>query len=103
MASEFKVIWTEEAVRNLEDILDYLTHRWTHREVGIFKRRLMEHIGLIASRPLLFPVSVSHGALRKAVMSPQTTLYYMVNGDTVTLVHIFDNRRDPERIGRGTR
>lgn len=35
-----KLIWTEEAISNLENILDYLTKEWSQREVNNFKKKL---------------------------------------------------------------
>ena len=40
MASDFKIYWTAEAINNLESILEYLTNRWTQREVDNFKKTL---------------------------------------------------------------
>ena len=36
MAYEYKIFWTNEAINNLEEILDYLNFRWTEREVNNF-------------------------------------------------------------------
>ncbi len=36
MDSDFKVVWTDEAIDNLESILDYLDHIWTQRETDNF-------------------------------------------------------------------
>ncbi len=103
MASELRVIWTEEAVKNLSDILDYLEYKWTEREVSRFKARLSDYITLIAKRPLLFPASKAHPDMRKAVMSAQTSIYYQVGNDAVTILYLFVNRKNPLRIvhGRG--
>ena len=36
MAFEYKILWTNEAIKNLEKILDYLQKRWTRREMDNF-------------------------------------------------------------------
>ncbi len=38
MDSDCKVVWTDEAIDNLESMLDYLDHIWTHREIDNFKK-----------------------------------------------------------------
>ena len=57
MAFDYKILWTDEAINNLEDILDYLNIRWTQREIVNFKKRLSKQISLIEQKPKLFPIS----------------------------------------------
>jgi len=33
MVSKFNLFWTEEAIRNLESILDYLSQKWSIKEI----------------------------------------------------------------------
>ncbi len=47
MASDFKIFWTNEAINNLEEILDYLQSRWSEREIENFKKQLSKQINLI--------------------------------------------------------
>jgi plasmid stabilization system protein ParE len=35
---DYKLFWTEEAIRNLEEIIDYLYSRWYKKEVDNLKR-----------------------------------------------------------------
>jgi len=98
MAFDYKILWTEEAINNLESILDYLANRWTQREVDNFKVRLSNVIGLIQQNPKLFPISQYNSRLRKAVLSRQTTIFYEVSGQIIYLVYLFNNRQDIEKI-----
>ena len=38
MGSDFKVFWTDEAIKNLQSIMDYLDRQWTQREIDNFKK-----------------------------------------------------------------
>ena len=98
MASDFKIYWTEEAVNNLESILEYLTNRWTQREVDNFKKTLGKQIELIENNPLLFPISEFNNKLRKAVLSKQTTIFYTVSGQIIYLVYLFNSRQGVDKI-----
>jgi len=40
MAYDYKLFWSDEAINNLESILDYLQNHWTQREVDHFKKQL---------------------------------------------------------------
>jgi len=98
MASDYKILWTDEAINNLEGILNYLNNRWTQREIDNFKNRLSRQISLIKQNPVLFPVSQYNTRLRKAVLSRQTTIFYEVTGQIIYLVYLFSNMQDIEKI-----
>ncbi|HZK07603.1 MAG TPA: type II toxin-antitoxin system RelE/ParE family toxin [Bacteroidales bacterium] len=98
MNYSFPVIWSEEAVRNLEETLDYLVNRWTQREVNNFKTKLSRQLNLISQNPKLFPVSGIQPRLRKAVLSSQTTIFYEFKNDSVYIVYLFNNAKNPDKI-----
>ena len=93
-----KIFWTEEAIRNLEEILEYLYSMWTQKEVDNFKAKLSKQIGLIRSYPKLFPISIFQKRLRKAVLSKQTTIFYEVNNKTIYLAYIIVNYKSTDRL-----
>jgi len=64
---DYKIIWTTEAVNNLEEILNYLNEKWSQREVDAFKKKLGKQIELIRLFPGMFPISQYNARLRKAV------------------------------------
>ncbi len=57
MKSCYKIGWTAEALNNLDDIIDYLTNRWTDREISKFYKSLNKRLELISKNPLTFPDS----------------------------------------------
>jgi len=94
----YKLFWSDEAINNLENILDYLSNKWSQREVDNFKRKLKKHLELISRFPLMFPVSEYNPRLRKAVLSKQTTIYFEIKNGMVYLVFLFINRKDIGKI-----
>ena len=98
MVFNYKIFWTDEALNNLEDILDYLNNRWTQREIVNFKKRLSKQINLIEQNPNLFPISKYNPRLRKAILSKMTTIFYEVSGQIIYLVYLFNNKQDIKRI-----
>jgi plasmid stabilization system protein ParE len=98
MDSDYKISWTDEAIKNLESILDYLKSKWTQREIDNFRLRLGKQIKLIENNPNLFPRSNYNRRLRKAVLSKQTTIFYEVSGQIIYLVYLFNNQQSIERI-----
>lgn len=84
MESTYKIIWTDEALANLADIVDYLEHRWTKREIRNFAKLLDRQINIIQSNPELFPIS-------------PTSIYYRIDNTEIRIVTLFDNRQNPKR------
>ncbi len=74
---EFKLFWSEEAVRGLENVLDYLTEKWFPKEVENFKQMLTKQLNLLTRFPYMFPASIQHPELRKAVLSRQTNIHLL--------------------------
>jgi len=98
MGSDYKIFWTDEAISNLESILDYLKSKWTQKEINSFKKKLRRQIELIEKNPKLFPLSKYSKKLRKAVLSKQTTIFYELSGKIIYLVYLFNTRQDPKKI-----
>ena len=94
----YKLFWTDEAIENLDDILNYLQQNWSQREINIFKRKLKKHIELISKFPLMFPVSNYNSRLRKAVLTKQTTVFFEIKDGMIYIAYLFVNKRNINRI-----
>ncbi|PIQ22408.1 MAG: hypothetical protein COW65_03345 [Cytophagales bacterium CG18_big_fil_WC_8_21_14_2_50_42_9] len=94
----YKILWTDEAIRNLEQILNYIETNWTDKEVNKFKIKLSEQLNIISKFPNIFPSSTIAPRLRKAVLTRQTIIFYEVKEQVIYIAYIFDSRRSPERI-----
>lgn len=94
----YEIRWSEEAVNNLAEILDYLEHKWTEKEVQKFKSKLNHQLDLISQSPFIFPSANFNPEMRKAVLSKQTTIFYKVIDATIFLAYIHVNMKDIERL-----
>jgi len=95
---DYKIFWAEEAIQNLEEIIDYLSTAWTQKEVNNFKLKLAKQLDLIKRNPRLFPKSVFQSRLRKAVLSKQTSVFYEVKDNPIYLIYLFVNYKNPEKL-----
>jgi len=95
---DYKLYWSEEAISNLEEILNYLNSEWTSKEVNKFKSKLSKQLEMIIHNPLLFPISQHNPRLRKAVLSRQTTVFYEIKDNIIYLAYLFVNRKNISRI-----
>lgn len=95
---DYKIFWSDESLRNLEDILDYLESEWTKKEVDRFKVKLSKQIDIISKNPQIFPASQYQNRLRKAVLSKHTSVFYEIKGNQIYIAFLFSNRMDIKKI-----
>ncbi len=100
MRNTYKLIWSEEAMKNLEAIIEYLENKWTKKEIKKFTKLLDKQLNVILNNPHLFAKSDNSKALRKSVLSKQTTIYYRITEDEIRIITLFDNRQNPEKLHR---
>jgi len=98
MKNIYKIDWTIEAVSNLNLIIDYLTIRWTDKEIRNFYKLLDKRLELISKNPHTFPNSDFKTDVKRCVLSKQTTIYYEVKKDSIIILSLFDNRKEPGSI-----
>ena len=98
MKSTYNIIWSDEALQNLKEIIDYLEHRWTQKEISNFSKLLDHNLNLIETTPFLFPLSYDFQNMRKVVLSSQTTIYYQIVDKEIHLITLFYNRQNPEKL-----
>ena len=98
MKNTYKLIWSDEALNNLNGIIYYLENRWSKREIKRFAKLLDKQLKLIKSNPYLFAESDKSNGLRKSVLSKQTTIYYKIIDYQIRLISLFDNRQNPNKL-----
>jgi len=97
MKSGYKIYWTDHALSELEQTIEYLENKWTERELRIFSAKLDHTIELISKSPEIFPTSIEKKEIRKAVVEKYNTLYYRINNESVEIISLFSNRTNPNK------
>jgi plasmid stabilization system protein ParE len=67
MKSGLKIRWSEEAIKNLENIINYLESNWTSKELSKFFIKLEKQILLLSLFPEAFPVSTKKNKIHPCV------------------------------------
>ncbi|WP_029038038.1 type II toxin-antitoxin system RelE/ParE family toxin [Salinimicrobium xinjiangense] len=98
MKSGYKIQWSNHALSELEDTIEYLEKNWTERELKNFSQELDHTIELISKNPELFQLSKKNNTVRRAVVARFNNLYYRQKNDAVEILSLFSNRQDPEKI-----
>ena len=100
MENTYKIVWSDEALSNLKNILAYLEDNWTLKEIKKFATLLNRQLIRIQNNPLLFAESENHSTIRKSVLTKQISIYYRVKKNNVELISLFDNRQNPKKLNR---
>ncbi|MVN19940.1 type II toxin-antitoxin system RelE/ParE family toxin [Mucilaginibacter arboris] len=90
------VNWSEEARVQFELIIDFLYYRWTEKEAKDFILKTEAVINVILNQPYLYPAS-NHNQIRKAVITKQTSVFYLMRNKEIYLITFWDNRQNPEQ------
>ena len=97
MKSGYKILWTDHAISELKETIEYLENKWTERELRRFSAKLDHTIELISKSPEIFPVSLEKKNIRKAVVEKHNNLYYRTNKNSIEIVSLFSNRKNPNK------
>ena len=92
----FSILITPEAATDVSRINQYLLENWSERVRDNFIKKLRKSVLIIQSMPYAYPISLTKIALRKCVITPQTSLFYTIKEETIVIVSILDNRLNNE-------
>lgn len=98
MQSGYKLFWSDRALEDLQNIIEYLREKWTQKEIRNFVRRLDKRLELISVNPRLFSKTAKRKNIRRSVLTKHTTIYYEVAENAVTIVTLFDPRQHPKKL-----
>jgi plasmid stabilization system protein ParE len=98
MRNTYKLVWTDEALNGLKDIIDYLEKKFPEKDIKKFAKKFDRQIELIKKNPESFTLSPKSKTIRRSVVAKLTSIYYRIDGDTITLVTIYDNRKNPDDL-----
>ena len=98
MISGYKIVWTNKAIADLDNIIEYLTNHWTEKEISGFFKKLDKRINIIGQRPLLYPVTKMRKNVRRSVLTTQISIYYRISKRSVEILTLFDNRQNPSNL-----
>ncbi|NOS94366.1 MAG: type II toxin-antitoxin system RelE/ParE family toxin [Cyclobacteriaceae bacterium] len=78
MKSGYKLLWSDRALSDLQNIINYLTENWSEKEIQNFARRLDKRLDLISINPALFPKTSKKKNVRDRFSA--NTLLFTTNG-----------------------
>jgi hypothetical protein len=63
-----------------------------------FVKKFDRQITLIQTHPHAFPASNKRKTVKRAIVAKLTSIYFICDSESIKLVSIFDNRKNPQRL-----
>ena len=96
MKSTYKIIWTDHALAELKEIINFLESNWTRKEISRLFKKIEKSLAQIGRNPAMYPKTDKRESVRRAVLTRQLTLYYKTDKNYIYILSLFDNRRNPK-------
>ena len=93
---DFKVIWSDEAIKDLHDICSYIAQH-DPPAAQLLGQRILDHVRILASFPFIGPMYPrgSRGTLREIVFRNYRVFYDVgEESRTVEILHVWHGARD---------
>ena len=92
------IIWTHEAERSFNGIIDFLLAQWTPKEANTFIDMVEATIKRIQSNPEMFKVSEYDNQSREALITKHTTMFYRIHNQRIEIEYFWGNYQDPKKL-----
>lgn len=90
---DFKIIWSSEAITDLEKIVSYLQVNWTTKVLNNFSRSLKDKLQTLKKFPLS-GIASDKKHFRKKLITKHSYLVYKVMENRVQILFITDTRQN---------
>ena len=97
MEKGFEILWTDLALEELSETVEYLKREFSQKEIDILGDEIERITSITSQNPNIFPNS-DRLQTRKAVILKFNTLYYRIMNDKIEIVSFFLNRQSPDKM-----
>jgi plasmid stabilization system protein ParE len=97
-----KIILSKRASKRLEKLLEYLELEWSPKVKNDFIKKLDKSLKQIQKFPESCQKTSFVKGLHMLVVTKQTSLFYRFDSKSITIVTLFDNRMEPDKLKKET-
>ena len=90
-----KVEFSALADEKLQHLLLFLQENWSKSVRVNFLEAMNSTIAILAENPKAFPIVSDSHAVRRCVITSQTSILYELQNDTIYVLTLTDSRQDP--------
>ena len=88
------VFWSDDATATFDSIVLFIENKWNEKQAEIFVKHTQKILSLIADQPYMYRASLNNN-VRQAIISPQTSMFYEIHLEFITILYFWDNRQEP--------
>jgi plasmid stabilization system protein ParE len=88
------VFWADDAIETFNSIVLFIENKWSIKDAEKFVRHSDKIIDLIAEQPYMYKASLNNN-VRQAIITKQTSMFYEVHHEFITILFFWDNRQEP--------
>ena len=96
MKSGYNIVWTPNALSELEQTIKYLEKNFSEKEIKKLAEKIQSTILLISKNPSLYPISENQN-IHKAVLLRYNSMYYRLKNENIEILSFFSNRQSPNK------
>ncbi len=97
-----KIVLLKRTANRLGTLLDYLASEWSLTVKNEFVTKLDHSLKQIQKYPESCPKTSVVNGLHMLVVTKQTSIFYRFDAETITIVTIFDNCMNPDKLKNET-
>ncbi|NMH26460.1 type II toxin-antitoxin system RelE/ParE family toxin [Flavobacterium silvaticum] len=97
MKNGYDILWTDHALKELANTINYLQENWEVSDLVNFAEKLENTVTLISQNPELFPKSGIRKDIYRAIIAKHNTLYYRVRNNSVEILSLFSHRQSKRK------
>lgn len=93
-----KFIWTAQAVKGFNKVVDYLEAKWTIKEILNLENKIQQVINQISLNPEQFQKSIKSESLYKAIVDKNNYLVYKINkeSNSIEIINFRGTKQKPK-------
>ncbi|MEP6803464.1 MAG: type II toxin-antitoxin system RelE/ParE family toxin [Flavobacterium sp.] len=93
-----KFIWTAQAVKGFNKVVDYLEAKWTIKEILNLESKIQQVINQINLNPEQFPKSIKSESLYKAIVDKNNYLVYRIykESNIIEIINFRGTKQKPK-------
>jgi plasmid stabilization system protein ParE len=88
------ILWSDEASKTFDNIVLFIENKWSEKQAEIFVKHIQKILTLISDHPYMYKASINSN-VRQAVISQQTSMFYEIHSNMITILFFWDNRQEP--------
>jgi len=94
MKSGYEIVWSDQALKELEETIEYLEKNFTNNELRRLSVEIERNLDIISKNPQIFSRTEKLD-IHKVVIAKFNTLYYKTENEKIEIISFFSNRQNP--------